>query len=446
MEILKKIYNNKIITIFMILQPLVDVMTYFMKVNLNFILTFGMIIRIIFFVYMLIYLIFFDKFKKSNNYIYIGIVFIVFLSNIILNYYTKGSYNFLSEIKNIIKICYFPFSLLFFVKYNKNNDKEKLSIDILSINIILISLVLLISKFTGTQFCSYSNTIGCIDGSSGWFYSANELSMILVLLFPICLYKFIKSKFSFFDSIVLILAIYSILEIGTKSAYIGLISTLVVYLFLQLIKLIKHLDKDKLKNICAVSLVILMIFIITPGSSVCYNNFQLFEKYNVFCKIPMSSNTNENLEKIKNYVKVISGEGENDLILNGREEKLKEYEVVYKKTTLIQKTLGIGYGNYNINDTTIDNIIERDFHDLFYEYGYLGFVIILLPLVFYVGVIIFKFLKKPINIFNDENIILVGVFMCVFGAYISGHVLFASAVTTYLGYILGIFSSKTSYK
>ena len=445
MEVIKKIYNNKIIAIFMIIQPLIDVITYFMKLNYDLIVTYGMVFRLLFFIYVLFYLVFFDKNKRNNNYFYLFCIFLVFLVNIILNYYSKYSYDFFEEIKNITKICYFPATLLFFVKYNKNNEDEILPINILSVNLLIISLVLLISKLTVTQFCSYANTIGCVDGSSGWFYSANELSMILVLLFPICLHKCIKSKFRFFDSITLILAVYSLLEVGTKSAYIGLILILIIYLFFWLIKLIKNTHKNILKNIGIIFTIILMIFILTPGTSVCYNNLKLFENYNIYCKIPLTSDVDNNLERFENYIDIINGKEKNDQVFNGREEKLKQYKEIYKKNTILQKIFGVGYKNFYSNNKNIYDIIEMDFHDLFYGYGYAGFIIILLPLFILISQIIFKIFRKITNFFNDENIILIGVFLCLIGAYISGHVLFSSAVVIYINYIISYFAVDKKY-
>ena len=54
-------------------------------------------------------------------------------------------------------------------------------------------------------------------------------------------------------------------------------------------------------------------------------------------------------------------------------------------------------------------------------------------------IVIFMF-KDVKRILYYKNIILFGIIIVLFGAHISGHTLFAPAVTTYIAYILGIFN------
>ena len=77
--------------------------------------------------------------------------------------------------------------------YNEKS-KEKLSYKILIINGLIISSSILIAKLTGSEVCTYGDSINCIEGYSGWFYSANELGVILVLLFGVTLYDFYKTN------------------------------------------------------------------------------------------------------------------------------------------------------------------------------------------------------------------------------------------------------------
>lgn len=441
MNKLSKIYTNKIIILFIIMQPIIDVITYFMKENYGSILTFGIIIRTLFFAYTLVYLIFIDRKNKKHNLIYIAALFIIFIINILVNLPVNNISYWFVEIKNIIKIGYLPLTLIFFNRYNKNNETNKLPFDFILINIITISAILLISKFTGTQVCTYGHTIGCINGNSGWFYSANELSMILVLLFPFALHKFIHSKYSFLGIFATIMAIYSMIDIGTKAAYMGLIGILVAYILILIVMCFKNFTLEKLKNVIMIGTLILMVYILTPASPVCFNNFNLFRENKIYCQVPLGEENELTLDQLKKkYTRSIVIDTIENQIFKGREIYLKEYKELYTDTNILQRLFGIGYFKDNESNENLPYVIEMDFYDLIFKFGYVGFVVILFPIGLYMFNIIKIIIKHPKEIFKEEWIIMGGVVICLFGSIISGHVLFAPAVTTYLSYIL---SNKT---
>lgn len=58
----------------------------------------------------------------------------------------------------------------------------------------------------------------------------------------------------------------------------------------------------------------------------------------------------------------------------------KTYKQYYKDAPLSQKLFGMGYaGNY----TDKIKLIEMDFHDLFFAFGIVGFLIYLIPLLYF---------------------------------------------------------------
>ena len=66
-DIIKKIYTKKIIYIVIALQPIIDILTYFMKEYAHMNLTIGIIVRTILLVYALFYIIFSKKFVKNKT-------------------------------------------------------------------------------------------------------------------------------------------------------------------------------------------------------------------------------------------------------------------------------------------------------------------------------------------------------------------------------------------
>lgn len=456
---LEKIYNKKVINSFLITQPFIDVLTYFFKEYWDLSITIGMIIRFLFLIYIGIYLIFYDKENKKLNYLYFALLILAFSLNIGFNYFYKDAYNMAEEFKNIIKILYFPITLFFFLRYNKNNKQDKLSTNILLVNAISIAGILFISKLVGTEICTYDDSFGCISGNSGWFYSANELSSILLLILAAVLYEvFSKKEVSFIKLLALAAVLYSILTIGTKSAYIGLVAIMVGFIFLILIEYMLKKDKTKLKNIGVLVLLLVATYFITPAIPVCYNNSHVFQKYGMYCQIPMSEKLLKNgysdiINNMQNDYngKPVKTEEELTILLNGRADFLNLYKKIYKNTDVMEKLVGLGYKNLDYNGTKVEKIIERDFHDLFYEYGILGFVVVMAPLLYFLGNVCLKLFKKPKELFTDKSILLIGMGIVLLGAFVSGHVLFSPAVVIYLAFFIGTlnienWSDKNAHK
>ena len=173
-----KINFQKIIIIFILLQPFFDMLTSISAQSSS--LSLGIITKGLLLVIGSIYMLFYKKDKKFL--IYGMCVFAYFIIFSLINYHSD---TFISEISYFIKSFYFPIILLFFCDLFKNKENSKL----LGILALIISTSLLIAVLSGTSFLSYES--GSKFGFSGWFYSANELSGMLSILFPIVLVNFI---------------------------------------------------------------------------------------------------------------------------------------------------------------------------------------------------------------------------------------------------------------
>lgn len=444
-DIMKKIYTKKIISIIIILQPVIDILTFFMKENANLNVTIGVIARTLFLVYAFIYIIFSEKIVKNKiNLLSLLAIFITFTINILITIENKTF--IISDIKNIVKVCFLPIMLMFFLMYNKKAS-EKLSYKILVINGLIISSSILIAKLIGTQVCTYGNSINCIEGYSGWFYSANELGMILVLLFGVILYDFYETNYSILSLIPLIMILYSALCLGTKASFVGLLGILCFNLIFQIIRLIFFRNKQHIIMFVVALLIPLFIYLLIPSIPVCYNNYDLFRSYDIYCKIPIDKSKyeqknydykNEQKYMESEYSKEnISDDKKMELILNGRDKYLEKKVDKIKKLSLIEKMFGIGYSGYAKNDDGSVAIAERDYYDMLFEYGYIGVLVILTPLILaFINILLFMF-KNIKSILYNKNIMIFSILIVLTGAHISGHTLFSPAVTIYIAYIIG---------
>ena len=447
-DIIKKIYTKKIVSIIIILQPIIDILTFFMKEYANMNITIGIVARTLFLVYALIYIVFSEKVTKNKtNLLFLLLLAFAFLMNMLS---TVSNETFAtSDFKNILKVCYLPIILIFFLMYNEKS-KEKLSYKILIINGLIISSSILIAKLTGSEVCTYGDSINCIEGYSGWFYSANELGMILVLLFGVTLYDFYKTNYSVLSLISLIMILYSTLCLGTKASFIGVVGILCLNLIFQIVRLIFFRSKGQAVMLVMSLFIPLFIYLLIPSIPVCYNNYDLFRSYNIYCKVPIDkSKFNQKDFDYKNEQKHMEGEyskekisndRKTELILNGRDKYLWQKVEKVKNRTLFEKLFGMGYSGYGKNNNGKIIITERDYYDMIFEYGYIGTLAILTPLILAFINIALSMFKNLKSILYNKNIMIFAVLIVLAGAHISGHTLFAPAVTTYIAYMIGIFS------
>ena len=110
---MSNILEKKFFYLFIILQPILDLLTSFMSRNMDLPLTIGIIARSLFMVYMFMYALFVyrpqGRIYKYSRWILIGIgVYIItFLGYTLLSKDTS----IITEIKGVIKLFYFPIVL-----------------------------------------------------------------------------------------------------------------------------------------------------------------------------------------------------------------------------------------------------------------------------------------------------------------------------------------------
>ena len=166
---------NIIIAIFILLGPILDLITgvclHTFKINL----TLGIIVRVLFLVFICIITLF--TFKKKNiliPYLIIGLYFILYTLGMI---FFKDTSLF-TEVQNLVKVFYFPILLISFYEIK---DEIKISNLTLFTTLFLYLLLIFIPTVLGIGYESYEIAK---TGTLGFFNSANEISGIISLLTP----------------------------------------------------------------------------------------------------------------------------------------------------------------------------------------------------------------------------------------------------------------------
>ena len=167
---------NIIIAIFILLQPILDLLTGLCLHLLNINLTIGIVIRLLFMVFIVYVSLFvFKKHKLIMPYIIIGIYCILYLLGIII---FKDKVGLFYELQGLIKVFYYPIMLLSIYSIKEEINISKLT---LFTTLFLYLILIFIPTLLGLGYKTYEITK---VGTLGFFNSANEISGIIGILTP----------------------------------------------------------------------------------------------------------------------------------------------------------------------------------------------------------------------------------------------------------------------
>ena len=376
-----------LLVLFLVCQPLLDALTCIqIKNNWSFI-SISALVRGLFFLYVLYYL---WKEKEDRKIIYLYLVYCVL--EIAMQYLVfKNSLSV--EVANLMQVFYLGFLIIFFKSYKNGYLNTKLLVFIyyLYISLIIGPFILGFGYYAWEFYPEKS-------GYYGLFYGANEISAILVILFPIVLDYLLRCKKYIISGISIILSFICAYLVGTKTMLLGFIMTL---LYLLIPFLYKYYKKFSWKyKICFIGVVVLILILgclILPHTPV-YKNITLALDY---FKIDSSN--------------IFSYYGINKMIFSGRLEFVVN---IFNEV----RWLGPLYYIFGIGKSILISLkgVEIDLFDILFTLGILGFI-------FY---LVFMY-----NSVKDTKLGGVYRYTFILGLLISliaGHVLISTNVSIYL--------------
>lgn len=407
----EKIFN-KWLLFFILIQPLFDVITSFMtKFGIS--VTVGIFVKVIILGLMVFYLVFVDKNKRKFNFICLGLIFVFCIGNLYCNY-DNIRVSFVAYVGYLMKYVYFLVVLLYFIKWYQNGHMIKLNE--LRIPFVIIALTMVLSWITGSAFDTYLESSGKI-GTSGWFFSGNEIGALLSIIFPITLYNaFYNSKSHKWEIVLAIIIGIALLALGTKVGLLGYFLTIFGYLVYRIL-VIKKYKFDYRFAICIVALLIPLLM---------WSNIPAI--HNTQMKYEVLDIANETITKEEKQERV------NYLIYSGRNRYVSQMIEKRKDINILEKIFGTFYLR---GDNTI-LITEQDLFDIYFLFGIFGFLMFIVPIIY----LIFKCLKicfKNIKTrFFDIKLImcLLSLVLGIGVSTMSGHTILAPGVSTFLLIIL----------
>lgn len=447
------------IYIYLMLLPIIDLITSIQaRVNPSG-FSIGMLIKGIFLVSAVIYILFYSgsKYRKISFYyfllvgIFILLYFITKLDLLNLNF-------FMNEIKYLFKIVFMPIMFCFFLNYFEEHGFNKKAF-IISMVVTLLEYVLLLvfPLIFNIAFESYADGL---EGYVGLFYAANEISVIMVLLLPF-IYYLLNNRFKN-NFIISLPILYIIAAIGTKVSLAGtIIITVSAFLFI----LIKFGFKFNGYIIGSFFILGFTIFVFFFANDITINNVKDLADKQDFVFIDTPTNIDED-ESLDNTIVVPpetpenSGDNTTDekpgkfpqttplnktneiikrlmkFLLSGRDVYYLQTKNIYEATyKAYYPVVGMGFSNTErINNSNIDKLIEIDYLDLYYHTGTYGLVIVLIPYL-YVAILVLKSLYKDKHSKEKVCYILYNSLVICLSlgiAAVAGHVLYSPAVSIYL--------------
>ena len=404
--------KQKGVYIYFLLLPFIDVITSLIVRLTNLNISLGMIVKGLTLVFITIYIFFYSKSNYKKRSIQYMILLLGYLVLYIL--FKKSIFGlniFVNEMSIFCHYFYFPIMLIGILNlFDDWNIDNKLIHKILIINSICYAILLLIPLISGTAFSSYSSSDYL--GNNGWFFAANEIGTITILLLSSQLY-FLKPDKKW-RILIFSLILFSITFIGTKVSFMGMIIvTILIVIFL----IIKWRKEIYLTSILLV-LLVLGIGLVSPtiiNFNMRVQNIDEVETRNI-------RRLDEFIEN-ETLLKTIK------LALNGREDFFVTNLYVYNHGKISNKFLGIGWNDWEeINYDCEPKLIEIDYLDIFIHYGIIGFIVYFLPLIYFFRQIVVNKHKKSVYFKYNLIVFILGIVISSF----AGHTLSAPAVSIYL--------------
>lgn len=441
---------KKINILFFILLPFVDVITALSTRLIDLPVSLGIIIKGLYILVLSIYVVFYSKSKYKKMYLwYIGSIILFTLLYFVTKLDLLNSTYLFTEVTYLFKALYA--SILFFgllVIYDDSKFDSRSVNRLMIYSLFVYCLLLIIPTITGTNFNGYEHTENN-NGSIGWFYAGNDVSAIMLMLYPF-IYTFFNKKIdsnnrkTYLYYLLLVLVVASVFVLGTKTGWLGLILITLVLFLIEL--------RSREKSINFIPMLVLTILLIpltfiTPAVSNTNNSIEEIRQNDKDNKISIKNDdkviamvtdkkeevvTSNNTYTRKQVPDTCKTRKVSEFIhnktlyriinvtLSGRQNKAYTGFLMYNKAPIFDKFFGIGYSNTErINDCNVAKYIEMDIIDIFIHYGIIGLIIVFFPFGYVVKVLIDN--KK--NIGKDTiKYISIGIIMLLI-SLAAGHVI-----------------------
>ncbi len=459
---------SKIVLVLLLLQPILDVLSYFLQelgdTTISTLLRFALLGFVAL-------LGFFVSDKKRVYVVFYAIVSIFWILHA-LNCFRVGYKSVYTDTANYLRIISLPIYTLSFITFFKKGENIRKSIYLgIALNFALIAVFTAIPWLIGQRVYTY-DTLGL--GVMGWFGVRNAQSAIVALVTPLTIYFCYKSKKIWLYILSCAMTMALLFLTGTKLTFYSIFLVSAAYIFAFLL----NLKKKSIPYIAALALICVAAFILRPvspmmererRSELARDNYTALVSESVRSSADeetlmmlqsgeaLKSGDPELLGKLRksrfgvysdkeiygtvyadlnsrfgvyNVMKAYEYSIEPTILSDSREKKTTFAELMWDEKDFLTKLFGFEYDDMLYGENIYD--LENDFPAVFFFCGYIGFGLYMLFFLYFAFIILRAFIRD-IKGFLTVEVAAVGMtFLLAIGAaQISGNVLRRPNVTIY---------------
>lgn len=389
---------NLLLGIFLLLGPILDALTGMNVHYLQFNVTIGILVRILFLVSIMIIVLFvFKKKKVIIPYLIIGLYILLYIIGMVC---FKGRLGLFEEIQGLFKTFYYPILIISLYAIKEEIHISKLT---LFTTLFLYLIFIFVPLLLGIGYKTYQITK---VGTLGFYNSANEIGGIIAILTPILCTVLYSSKKWIPKIAFIIMYLVVILMMGTKTPLLSLgITIFVSMIYFFLIDIKKKNYKRIIISLFITLIAVLGIVTILPKT----NFYKNIKTHLDFLKVEKITDIFEKEELIDHF------------IFSQRLSFFQNKARLYYKANDYQKLFGIGYTSKG----KITKMIEMDYFDIFFSHGIIGFLVFM---IISFGVL-YKILGKESSLSYERCMLLVSLTLILITSLLTGHIITAPSVS-----------------
>lgn len=374
--------------------------------------------------------------------------------------FPRANFSFVTETYYIGRVYLLPLALLFILIKNKDIFNKEFYFKIIKIVIGIISISIIVLDILKLSYISYSENHNFLTNSildylfytgdfrqlsaRGWFDSANELSAVMFMLFPLNIYLLYKEKGKS-NLILFISQFIAMILLGTRTSAVGAVLIAITAFIIYIITVLfnkTEADITFIKRYAFVSLICITFFSVSPFMIARLNEGKAdFSVKDAEAYTSLNENIKDEKKLDKLFEKYKSEYMINELYLKiypfkndtafwlkiaARDKSLNNNSRIIK-TDIIKRIkernnnkmdsyLGMGY-TLNMID------LERDYYYQYYLFGIIGVLLLMGPYFAVLGYLVVRCLCNFKKNFNFETITyFMGPCLGLLIAYYSGHV------------------------
>lgn len=459
-QLFSQAFLQKLLLIYLFSQPIIDIGTSLLK-HAGYDVTIGVVLRAIFLLFMGLYLLFFDRGPRRKlicAYL-IALCAYVLLQNLLL-LANGGAHVLFTNLKETIKVFYFPCVLIaFWALYRQFGYllPEKPIAWIAT----FYALTIFISYVTGTSFQSYKD-----NGYCGWFYAANEISALIIILSPLVFYHYTTEKaldtlrsstagkrllYAGVGVLSVLLMLFASVYLATKAALIGVAVYLICFFVWSVFRLeITHSRLARFRMLAAGLMIAALAVLYFAASPVRMN---ITDRMKWFHYIQVENTTVVTTPKPEETTALIPKPADDtktyrvlNWLLSSRLNNIRSTNAQFGESGPTFWALGIGYADLPTYRYHVEVAVEMDFVSVFYRHGVVGLLLFTAPFV----AILFAAIRMA---FRNLKACMASLLWCttlyqtMIGfavGFLAGHTLVAPAVSLYEAIVLTRLYAVTS--